>query len=398
MNADDERVVFVGASTRALAWSAKRAGFNPIAIDLFGDRDLRVIAPTYTIGFSDYPQGFAAAARRFRGLPLVYTGGLENYPDLLEWLERDHPLWGNHSSHVRLARDPARLAQVVLSLGARTGSPTSTTPRWTTRQGDVPPDGSWLWKPFNGSGGTKVKEWRGGISAESGYWQEKRSGDSHSFIALGRGDAADLLGVTRQWVGRASCHALPFQYCGSIGPVEDPALSALAGELAAALTSAFSLRGIFGVDFLWNGADFVLLEINPRWTASVEVLEEAFGTSFFSRHASVFDPSRSPRDRSPGPAQMGDIVGKAILYAPHRCRLGERGAERIEAAVPVEESTHGPFSVASETWLADLPRAGLVFEKGEPIVSILNRGKSIEAVSQSLDAALLEMTQALESA
>ena len=48
-------LILVGASVRAAAHSAVRAGFQPVAIDLFGDLDLPPGCPWTAMG--KYPQG-----------------------------------------------------------------------------------------------------------------------------------------------------------------------------------------------------------------------------------------------------------------------------------------------------------------------------------------------------
>ena len=52
-----ERIAIVGASVRAAAASAVRAGFSVAAADLFADEDLREIADATRI--RDYPDGLA---------------------------------------------------------------------------------------------------------------------------------------------------------------------------------------------------------------------------------------------------------------------------------------------------------------------------------------------------
>ena len=51
-----QSLAIVGASTRSAAASAVRAGFHPLAADLFADADLQRIATTTRI--RPYPEGF----------------------------------------------------------------------------------------------------------------------------------------------------------------------------------------------------------------------------------------------------------------------------------------------------------------------------------------------------
>ncbi|MCH2591273.1 MAG: hypothetical protein MK004_22585, partial [Planctomycetales bacterium] len=52
-------LVIVGASARAAAWSAIRAGRRPLCADLFADRDLLAVAAA--IAVEDYPLGLVKA-------------------------------------------------------------------------------------------------------------------------------------------------------------------------------------------------------------------------------------------------------------------------------------------------------------------------------------------------
>src|SRR4051812_15417928 len=77
-------LLLLGASVRAAAWSALRGGLvQPWCIDLFADADLQRACTARTIPPTDYPHDFLAAARQAPPGPWLYTGALENYPDLI---------------------------------------------------------------------------------------------------------------------------------------------------------------------------------------------------------------------------------------------------------------------------------------------------------------------------
>src|SRR3954451_2715318 len=83
-------VIVIGASVRAMAFSAIRAGYKVYAIDLFADRDLAAVCPAVKI--ERYPQDFEAALAGGPQAPWTYTGALENYPQLIERLGTIRPL------------------------------------------------------------------------------------------------------------------------------------------------------------------------------------------------------------------------------------------------------------------------------------------------------------------
>ena len=97
----------VGASVRAAAASAIRAGFTPLAIDRFTDADL-VQACAVTRGYQQPHQILDILS----ALPLVswmYTGSLENHPRLVECISESRELLGNSAAVLRQVRDPRQL-------------------------------------------------------------------------------------------------------------------------------------------------------------------------------------------------------------------------------------------------------------------------------------------------
>ncbi|MCA9099411.1 MAG: hypothetical protein KDA36_13535, partial [Planctomycetaceae bacterium] len=131
------RLLILGASTRAAAWSAWRAGYQPVCVDLFLDLDLRAVAEVHPL--DSYPAGFPAAVADLPPTPWIYTGGLENFPEIVAEIAAIHPLYGNGPEVLRLVRDPFWLDQFHRQHAF---------PRLRLSQGNAPPptDGTWLLK------------------------------------------------------------------------------------------------------------------------------------------------------------------------------------------------------------------------------------------------------------
>src|SRR5688572_19898287 len=109
-------VILIGASVRAAAFSALRAGLRPWCVDLFADTDLTAHCHAIRLQ-GKYPDAFVAALRDAPPAPLVYTGGLENHPRLIARLAKQRPLWGNDADALMVARDPATLYLLFRSAG-----------------------------------------------------------------------------------------------------------------------------------------------------------------------------------------------------------------------------------------------------------------------------------------
>jgi predicted ATP-grasp superfamily ATP-dependent carboligase len=354
-------VLIFGASARAAAFSALRAGLQPWCADLFGDVDLRVRCPTVRLPADVYPHGFLHLIGRELSGPWLYTGALENWPALVERMAWVRPLWGNPEWPVMLSRR----AWLVRKLVREAGLPC---PAMCLRPEDVPAGERWLVKPVSGAGGSGIRFWDGAAGKRLRarvYFQAFVEGTAHAAIYVGDGRKARLLGLTRQLVGEPWLHAAPFHYCGSVGPVPlAPELRQALACLGTALANGCELRGLFGVDFVLRDGMPWPVEVNPRYTASVEVLEYAAGVPALALHRRVFDPSAPEPYPSPL-ATAGGWLAKAILFA------------RAALTFPAE----GPWQTALDPsvlpWkvpaFADVPAAGEQIGAGRPILTFFAR-------------------------
>jgi predicted ATP-grasp superfamily ATP-dependent carboligase len=367
-------VLILGASARAAAYSARRAGLRPIAADLFADRDLRTIGPAERIAADSYPDGLADAADAAAPeTPWIYTGALENHPELVERIARRRPLWGNDGSTLRAVRDPIAVAAILHHAGLRC-------PAVRTVAKGLPRDGTWLVKPLASAGGRGIAPLLeigmddDGSAAVPCYFQERIAGTSLAalFVAA-RGDAT-LAGVTRQWVGRRGS---PFAYAGSLGPW--PITPRVRGRIEAmgrALAAGFGLVGLFGVDLVLLDGEPWAVEVNPRYTASVEVLELALGRSLLAEHVRACAPD-APASADPAahrPGARPPVVAKMIVFSPTACRF-----PRI--ADPADPPSD-PFAVPR---LGDVPDRGTPFEAGEPVLTLFSHGRSVAACRRRLE-------------
>src|SRR5206468_9397103 len=119
------------------------------------------------------------------------------------------------------------------------------------------------------------------------YFQKRIAGGSFSALFIASQGEASLIGVTRQLTGTPG---LPFAYRGSIGPVSiSEGLKARLDEMGRVLVSEFALVGLFGVDYILRDGEAWPVEVNPRYTASVEVLELSLRRSLMAEHLRACD-------------------------------------------------------------------------------------------------------------
>jgi predicted ATP-grasp superfamily ATP-dependent carboligase len=369
----DSDIIILGASTRAPAFSALRADLRPWCVDLFGDIDLRARCPTRTIAVGDYPNDFVRLMSQAPPAPWIYTGALENWPGLVRQLARIRPLWGNDSSVLAAARSPHTVAKVLKAAGL--ACPAITFP---TVLG--PRHGRWLVKPCRGAGGQGIRNWSGQPlprrSNRRIYFQEYIEGEACAAIYLGYGAGTRLLGVTRQLIGEGWLHAAAFHYCGSIGPVV-PALPLRKAfeRLGTVVARGCGLRGLFGIDCVLRDGVPWPLEVNPRYTASVEVLEYAHGFSAVGWQRYVFDDT-APEPRPASRDFSFPLIGKAILFAKAPLTFPTEG--------PWLDSLRSPGSIHEPPAFADIPPAGQQIGAGRPILTLFAREDTPKSCLDSL--------------
>src|SRR5262249_35731030 len=141
----------------------------------------------------------------------------------------------------------------------------------------LPRDGSWLVKPLASAAGCGIAPLRPevGPSARPSYFQERIDGRDASAVFVAPPGPVGLLGVTSQWIGRPGA---PFGYRGSLGPCRvSTQLRRRVEALGRVLAADFGLLGLFGIDLVIRDEIPWPVEVNPRYTASVEVIELALG-------------------------------------------------------------------------------------------------------------------------
>lgn len=342
----------LGASVRSAAQSARRAGLIPCGADLFADHDLQR-ACAATIRVSDYPQQLIDASKQLPSGPWMYTGGLENHPKIIDQVAAEQTLLGNPGSVLCRVRDPWQLAAVLASHGL-------SSPTLRRDLDNVAATQHSIRKPLQSCGGQRICFVASGETYHDTpdfFYQRLISGKAYSAVYTANQQSAGLVGLTRQLVGTGWTGADRFQYAGSLGPVNPPShLHSQLVEVGNVLAGCFQLQGLFGVDLILTDKAWVL-EVNPRYTASVEVLEVGFNWPALNEHLQVCQGGR-PRPPSGPPLYL---CGKAIVYARRDTMISP---SFVQFATDANTDPRCPA-------IADIPHTGDRILKRQPVTTVL---------------------------
>ncbi len=423
------RLHIVGASARAAATLSGVADLH--TCDLFADHDLCQVANADKIPGTSFPHEFLrwAVSKGVAGAcghdPVrsasswMYTGGLENHPGLVDAISDHHQLAGCSGEVLAAVRDPFRLAQFVAD--ARIDGVRSPVISWDPETLFNLPQASRqsirvLRKPLKSCGGLGIQKVEAGAEVDDDeavvevddeakfleeptlYYQQFVEGVPQAGLFLASDDDCRLLGVTRSWVNASGGD--PFRYEGSLGPLRIDERNAADQNgngdtwlrwlrLGQALSKQFGMRGLFGVDAIVT-ADYeiVPLEVNPRFTASMELLPLIEDRTVVEWHLATCRTGVLPDQQSCLAARFPEteqgrpgrpFVGKGILYAPASSEL----VGSIEWNDNLRQRLI-EIATANDATLADLPVNGETICPGSPIMTVLTRGDDPEKIRTAL--------------
>ncbi|HEU5260365.1 MAG TPA: ATP-grasp domain-containing protein [Gemmatimonadales bacterium] len=337
--------LLVAVTGRALAASAARSGHGVVVIDCFADRDTRALARACRSvvarrGLRFEARALLAAAAELapssRCAGLIFGSGFEGRVALLERLATGYRLYGNEPRVVAAVKDPRRFFPLLDRLGIRHPETRLTAP---------PSRASWLVKQPGGAGGAHVRRAKGRRVGPGAYYQRFEQGRSLSALFLADGRRASVIGFNEQWAVPAR-RGRPFLYGGAVSGMALPA--ALESDLRAKLdqlVAATGLIGLNGLDFLLQGDHWLVLEVNPRPTATLELYDPDYPRGLFAWHLRACEGELP--DRAAPPRR---VRAHAVVYALAHARV------RAAFAFP--------------RWCRDLPSPGTRLAPGDPICTV----------------------------
>jgi predicted ATP-grasp superfamily ATP-dependent carboligase len=369
-------LLLAGTSTRAAAEAAAQAGFRVTALDNFADldqhADVRALSVSRQLGHRATPDGLARAAEGLAVDGVAYLSPFENHARAVERLARGRALFGNPPDVLRKVRDP-RLVHDELS---RRSVPVACV--------EVESAPRTILKRRASGGGRGARLWQPGISVPRGWFLQRfieGIPGSVSFVAAHRHCVP--IGVSRQLIGDAAFGATAFRYCGSMSgscsqlfpPADDAALWRAIRALADAVTDAFQLVGLNGIDFIMSNGRPFAIEVNPRWSSSMELFERARPGSLLGAHVGACLRGDLPSAMTAPPP---GVMGKAIVFARKRVTMPDTRPWLEDPSV------------------RDVPHAGQQVRTGEPMCTVFAAGDDFEECRRQLVHRASRVYQAVE--
>ncbi len=345
-------LLIAAISGRALAGSAIRAGLTPLVADFFAEADTGALAHACRKLKGDIGLGMRwrslgpalealAAAAPSPIIGLVYGSGFEDRPELLSQIAARWPLLGNDAATVERLKAPESFFAVLDRLGI--AHPVTTTER--------PARGaSWLAKRKGGAGGSHIVPSRIAEDGSDVYYQERVKGRAVSALFVADGSRARILGFSEQWT--APSKRSLWRYGGAVRPAALP--TEVARQMASAVkrvAKAFKIKGLASADFMVSEGQALLLEINPRPGATLDIFDSD-AKSLLRLHLDAVIAGKLPH----AGLKFQDVMASAIVYAPKRVAV--------------------PSNLVWPNWVADRPKSSEWIDKNRPICTVLARAES----------------------
>ncbi len=344
-------VLVFAQSGRFIAEAATRAGYPVRVADCFADNDTRAVAESliHLPPLEQLSQGqllkTLVSLSQSEPCLLIYGTGIERFYPILSQLPANIEVIGNSQATLALLREP----QAFFSLLAALQLPHP--PTSLTKAPSLTP----LRKRLNSAGGTTVIADNAPLKPGE-FYQQKMEGETRSVCFITDGEALRILGWNRQLNQSGQFILQQIWQCD-----QPPAHASQLIAILQKLVKASRLRGFNSLDYILSHDDAIyILEINPRISASVELLSEA---SWLQWH---IDACRARL--LTGITQRSENKQVRLL---HVC-FAEKAYEVVD---------HPKWPTACH----DLPNAGNLIRQGHPICTVIVAAESEQACIRQLN-------------
>ncbi len=379
------KLLLLAPSARMLAESARRAGYDFVALDYFGDRDTceagmcRSLNHTYGTGTDGSDRCLERLYSHVGDVEfthLIYGSGFENHPEFVAELEGKYAVLGNGADALKRVRDWENFFAALRKMGV--ACPESFV---IDREEINDFVGDWIVKPLRSGGGHGI--YRLGEQVDCETQDEKVliqgyiNGKTISASLISNGRDAVCLSATEQLIG---AKFNKYRYVGNIAPLEaGEGMLREIEEVSKKVVEEFGLVGSVGVDMIIADGVPYVIEVNPRFQGSMEVVERASGKNLVDLHvkachreldmAKLEDEVKLNRGRG--------YYGKRILFAEGDVK----------------------FSIEKDVYdfIKDVPHYGEDIKENDPMCTVLASGKTRNECFASLSRNEISVRQRLRA-
>lgn len=339
----NKTLVIIAHSARALAESASRVGYQVVSIDGFADVDtLSVCSESWCLplveGEFNAKKLEACVEKvhaRFPVAKLIAGAGTESFIRYLETVS-GWQLLGNSAVCVKQVCEPTSFFPALDQLSIP----------YPKISYDLTPTniGQWLYKTSFKCGGMGVSK-GDNKSNHSGYWQQEIKGVPISALCLCAGEQSQLIGVSRQYTYVLSS-ALPYVYAGALAncDIDSKNIVKIISYISN-LSNHFNINGLCSIDMLMHGDSILVLEVNPRVSATYELYERV-------------QPS------------LNLIDAHIRVCEGERLSSFESNEKQCAYAIVYADGTETVPDLEWPAWTSDRPEAGRKLSKYDPICTV----------------------------
>jgi uncharacterized protein len=354
-------VLIIARSGRALAASAKRAGYDVHVMDCFIDEDTSSLSES--VHQLQYQcDGFAAEpvlaqtreiVSNYPEIKIVVGSGFEVNPELLDALSKLAPVVSNSKSTIVSLKDPISLREILDRNSIRSPEVSLTQPVDSNK---------WLVKKIAGIGGAHV-QWLAQeftVIAADCYYQKYVPGIVSSVVFLAKGTHAEIVGLNQQSQS-AQFTDMPFLFQGAVSlNVIDEQHKQRIEDIINKITKQTGLIGLCGIDYIIDAAgEIVVLEVNPRPPSTFELHEHGF--ALFDAHLACFGEREIDCRLNEG----NQCRGYAIYYANQEIQISNK--------------------IVWPDWVKDRPSFGSTIAEKFPVCTVHAEDVSTEKVKSVLE-------------
>lgn len=344
-------LLIVGNSVRYLAQSASRGGYAVTGVDLFADEDMQTACHTVVKTVRQDAKGLADVCLGqdiLTNTAWIYGAGFEAEPERLQRLESRGRCLGNSPQTLMLLSQPAIFFSLLDHLSIRYPPVSSRRPH--------KPRG-WLRKVAGSYGGLGVQHARPDTPDHRvHYYQRLISGPVCSLTFLANASEIEVLGINE--VHAVNPGLGDFRFSGvysRFNPGSEYRRQMV--DMARKLTASLQLSGANGIDCVFEDGQVLLLELNARPPAALELYEQALPEGGVAAHIAACNGILSE------PFLEGPARGYRVYYAEQDLRVGR---------------------VLWPDWCSDRPQTGTHCLKGAPVCGLHATGASRIEVTELL--------------